>query len=195
MIGGFLVLDDDYLLFALVSLVVVILMALILAFKQSTRWMKNILPEHKNVTKFLGFLQNLQHYLFEAFVNKDKKRPRRVLLELIGITLLAHLLGGVLLWLIFNGMSIQIGLPASVFIYSTSIVISGIGAVIPGGLGITEGGLFGVMSLFGIPPSLSVAVVLLFRVSTLLFSITVGAIFFATFYGKYYLTKWKILNI
>lgn len=193
MIVGLITINDDFLPFALGALGFVVVFALVLAFKQSTRWIQHLLPTHKRITGFMDFLQDLQQHSFDAFINREKRRPRKVFFELMIITLISHILGGMLLWLIFNGLAIEIDLMASIFIYSTSIAIAGVGAIVPGGIGITEGGLLGLMALFSVQPALAVAVILLFRISTLLFSIILGAIFFAIFYGKHYLLKWRIL--
>lgn len=195
MIVGVVIIEDDFLPFALAALGFVVIFALVLAFKQSTRWIQHLLPSYKRINGFMDFLQEIQKHSFEAFINREKKRPRKVFFELMSITLIAHLLGGMLLWLIFNGLSIEIDLLASVFMYSTSIVIAGIGSIVPGGIGIIEGGLLGLMALFGVQPTLAVAVILLFRIATLLFSILLGVIFFTIFYGKYYLAKWRIMSI
>jgi uncharacterized protein (TIRG00374 family) len=195
MVLGLLVIDDDFLPFAIGALLFVVVFSLVITFKQSIRWIKHLFPKNKYIDGFLSFMGTLQRNSFEAFVNREKRRPHKVVYELAGITLIAHILGGLMLWLIFDGLGIPMGILISIFIYSSSVVIAGVGAIAPGGIGITEGGLLGLLILLGVQPSSVVAVILLFRLSTLIFSIILGAIFFIVFYGKTYLAKWRVVSI
>lgn len=190
-----LFIDDDLLPFVLGSIGLMILLAFILAFRHTTAWIKHFLPKTKLITGFFIFLEQMQHNFFHTFVNIDKKRPRKVFLEILILTTISHTLGGVLLWLVFSGLNIDIGFFLSVFLYCAAIVISTIGGFSPGGLGLTEGGLLGLMALITANTDASIAAIVLFRFSTLVFSIFLGVIVFLIFYAKTFLAKWRIIPL
>ncbi|MEO6694615.1 MAG: lysylphosphatidylglycerol synthase transmembrane domain-containing protein [Ignavibacteria bacterium] len=78
---------------------------------------------------------------------------------------------------------IDVSLLSAVFIYGFSTIIGSI-AMLPGGLGVTEASLTGLMLLMKIPKDVSVASTFIIRVATLWFAVLLGVIA-VYFYQKY----------
>lgn len=78
---------------------------------------------------------------------------------------------------------IDVNLLAAVFIYGFSTIVGSI-AMLPGGLGVTEASMTGLLVLLKIPKDVSVASTFIIRVSTLWFAVLVGVIS-VYFYQKY----------
>jgi uncharacterized protein (TIRG00374 family) len=78
---------------------------------------------------------------------------------------------------------VEVGILSAVFIYGFSTIIGSI-AMLPGGLGLTEASLTGLMVLLNIPKDISVASTFIIRVATLWFSVIVGVIS-VYFYQRY----------
>lgn len=78
---------------------------------------------------------------------------------------------------------INVSLLSAVFIYGFSTIIGSI-AMLPGGLGVTEASITGLLVLLNIPKDVSVASTFIIRVATLWFAVFVGIIAIY-FYQKY----------
>lgn len=78
---------------------------------------------------------------------------------------------------------IEVSVLSSVFIYGFSTIVGSI-AMLPGGLGLTEASLTGLMQLLNIPKDISVASTFIIRIATLWFSVLVGIIS-VYFYQRY----------
>jgi uncharacterized protein (TIRG00374 family) len=63
-------------------------------------------------------------------------------------------------------------------------VILQIIAIVPAGLGVMDSGVTGLLVIFGAPLSASVAIVVIYRLVTFLFSIILGSVFLFGFYPK-----------
>ena len=88
------------------------------------------------------------------------------------------------LWVIVRGFpGCGISLPASAFTYATS-TIAGALAMMPGGLGVTEAGMTGMLQALGgaeITPAVATAATILVRIATLWWAVAVGAAALALF--------------
>ncbi|MBM4157967.1 MAG: flippase-like domain-containing protein [Ignavibacteria bacterium] len=78
--------------------------------------------------------------------------------------------------------SVNINILSATFIYGFSTLIGAL-AMLPGGLGLTEASITGLLVLMKIPKSISVAATLIIRTATLWFAVVVGIIALA-FYQK-----------
>jgi uncharacterized protein (TIRG00374 family) len=117
-------------------------------------------------------------------IQKNRFFPSSTLLKVILLSLLGHFVGGALLFLIANGLNVDINPINTLFIYTCGIVISGLSTISPGGLGFTEGGMVGVMLFFGVGLAEALTIVLLFRFMTLFFSVILGLLFIGIFYSR-----------
>jgi uncharacterized protein (TIRG00374 family) len=138
----------------------------------------------KIINKFLAKIKRAQKDIKANFYDPDSHLPDKVLVRALGISLIAHLFGATLIWIIAQALGTNLGFFESLFIYSTALVIQGVGTISPGGLGLTEGGMTGILLLFGITASVAIVIVLIFRTITLLFNIFLGLTFLGIFYSK-----------
>jgi uncharacterized protein (TIRG00374 family) len=76
-------------------------------------------------------------------------------------------------WLIFLGLGLNYGLLPAIFIYAFS-TIAGAVAMLPGGLGVTEGAIAGLLRLLTVPAATAALATLLVRAATLWFAVLVG---------------------
>jgi len=81
------------------------------------------------------------------------------------------------LWLTLRSMGADASLMGTIFIYIISSVI-GIISAIPGGLGVTEGGIFLLLQGIGISSALAGTATIITRFSTLWFAVALGAVAF-----------------
>ncbi len=87
-------------------------------------------------------------------------------------------------YITLKGFQIEFELTKTAFIYAFSI-IAGAVTMLPGGLGITEGSMTGLLMKTAMPRFHAVASTLLFRVCTLWFGVLVGAVFVLLFQRKF----------
>lgn len=80
-------------------------------------------------------------------------------------------------YMIMQGLFIGLGLEKSTLIVSVS-VIAGALSFIPGGLGVQEGGLLGLMTLYGVQYSKALVFVILYRITSTLVMTIIGVITF-----------------
>ena len=91
---------------------------------------------------------------------------------------------------------IEVSIMSAVFIYGFSTIIGSI-AMLPGGLGLTEASLTGLMVFLKIPKDVSVASTFIIRIATLWFSVAVGivSVYFYQRYSHKDLEKLEVNNV
>ncbi len=109
------------------------------------------------------------------------KMYKKSLLSTLFLSLSCHVLGGVLFMIIAHYYNPNFDIFKSTFIYSSGVVIQGL-SISPGGIGLTEGGLLGILLLFKVPLESALPMVLILRTTTLVFYILTGLIFIGLFY-------------
>ncbi len=87
-------------------------------------------------------------------------------------------------FLTFKGLGIGAGLFAAYFIYAFSTLV-GAASILPGGIGLTEGIMAGLLVLISVSKADATAATLIIRTATLWFGIVVGAICLAIFERKF----------
>jgi uncharacterized protein (TIRG00374 family) len=98
----------------------------------------------------------------------------RPLLAGAGLGVLAWCAECVGLWLVLLGLGYgHLSLFAAMFVYALSTLAGAI-SFLPGGLGATEAGMAGLLTLFAVPGGTTVAAVLLIRLATLWFATALG---------------------
>lgn len=76
---------------------------------------------------------------------------------------------------IFEGFQVDLGFPVTALIFTSSTLLGGV-SLVPGGVGITEGGMLGLLLFYKIDYTTSFSLVLLVRLLTLWMSIVIGFI-------------------
>jgi uncharacterized membrane protein YbhN (UPF0104 family) len=98
----------------------------------------------------------------------------RSLIAGIGLGLLAWCAECLGLWLVLIGLGYgRLSLFAVVFVYALS-TLAGAVSLLPGGLGVTEAGMAGLLALFVVPAGIAVAAIVLIRLTTLWFATLLG---------------------
>jgi glycosyltransferase 2 family protein len=168
----------------LITLIILILLAIILITPQIMQKLVQKTTKIKFLNKFLSRLQRSQKDIKANFYDQDTGLPDKVLVQTLALSFLANFLGGELVALTAQTYNVDLGLLRSTFIYSLGMVIQGVGTFSPGGLGLTEGGMTGILIFSGVDSAQAIAIVLIFRIITLIFNIVVGSIFLTAFYSK-----------
>lgn len=76
---------------------------------------------------------------------------------------------------IFNGFNVNLEIPVTAFIFTSSTLLGGI-SLVPGGMGVAEGGMMGLLLLNKIDYTTSFSAILLVRLMTLWLSVIIGFI-------------------
>jgi uncharacterized protein (TIRG00374 family) len=97
----------------------------------------------------------------------------------IGLSVLAWMAEGVAFYTLLHLLGSQIPMLTAQFVYSFSLLIGAI-TLLPGGLGGAEVTMWQLLLFFGVPNSITVAVTILIRLTTLWFSVLLGLISVAT---------------
>lgn len=98
------------------------------------------------------------------------------------VSVAAWLLECVALYVIIMAFSVDFSFLASIFTFSLG-TLAGALSMIPGGLGVAEGSISGMLIYFGIGGSLAVTIALIIRFVTLWFGVIIGFIIFLIYMG------------
>lgn len=170
---------------SLIAMFIIVLLTIGLTREDIVKYFQKHLAKFKFLTKILS-----RSLTFQKDFSKYLLDPNKTLFKTLGMSLLINITGGFLIYTIALSLNIKIDFLQSLFIYSSGIVISSLAGFIPGGLGVTEGGLTGILLLFSVELPKALVLVLLFRLSTLIFSVFLGLIFLSVFYGRDLLVKY-----
>jgi len=152
-----------------------------------TLWDK--LPGHPKVQKAGKAITSTQKEVHSNIFKSNSHYPSPLFLKNLGLAFLTDILGGLIIFTLMRSLHIHFGLLRSVYVFAAATVLGELVQFIPGGVGVTEGGLTGILILSGVALPPASAVVLLFRAATLVYGILVGILFLCTFYIKRYMTK------
>ncbi len=131
---------------------------------------------HKIAEKF--------HEAYESIYTLVRIKPLIIATSMSVVAWFLECLGLFTILRVYSSVShIDVSLLSAVFIYGFSTIVGSI-AMLPGGLGLTEASLTGLMVLLKIPKDVSVASTFIIRVATLWFSVIVGVIS-VYFYQRY----------
>ncbi len=185
LIGSFIV-EDDFLVPVLISSVVLTVIAFILLNEKIFQMIFSRLPEKKSGTKLkkILFAFRTKLKLVQTGMLHNIKDPQHSLVKTFIVSIGIHLLGGLLVFAIAKSYDLNINFFSALFVYTAGVVIQGLSVIVPGGLGLTEGGMTGLLLLSNIELSKALAVVIIFRLVTLFYNVLIGLIFFILFYAK-----------
>ena len=160
-----------------------LLSAPLLASSQLTKILEALQARGKNYAWIEKVKTTLHH--FHALISPQGKTKNLLFwIRIVGLALLVQAIGGGLLWYIAQLVGVPITILQGVFAAAMAALIQGVFTIIPGGLGVTEGGLVGILSGFGVSWHQTVVVTLLFRVATLPLAILIALCFLLPIYGK-----------
>ncbi len=87
------------------------------------------------------------------------------------------------MWVVMRGFGVDASVLLALFVFSVS-TLAGALSMIPGGLGVAEGGMAGLLSLAGIEKSTAVGVMIVTRACTLWLGVVLGLASLAAYYRK-----------
>ncbi len=152
-----------------------------------------LISSRKLSMKFISYLEKIK--LLSRFANKFQEayesiytlvriKPLIIATFVSAVAWFCECLGLYVILRVYSTIShIEVSLMSAVFIYGFSTIVGSI-AMLPGGLGVTEASLTGLMVLMKIPKDVSVASTFIIRVATLWFAVLIGVIA-VYFYQKY----------
>lgn len=88
------------------------------------------------------------------------------------------------LWLVLRGFDTDVGLLATSFVFASSSILGAV-SLLPGGLGVTEGSMTGLLSVFGVGRATATSATLVVRAVTLWFSVLLGVVFYTSLQWQY----------
>ncbi len=168
----------------IIVIIVLSFLSLLLLSKRFLNFISSKLPGKKFIKNILRKLKFAQAGIRENVFDKDQ-----TFVKSLSLSLLSHFMAGILIFWIAKSYGINLNIFQSIFIAATSVLISTIASISPGGLGFTEGGMTGILLVFNVDLARALGIVLIFRFVTLVFSIVLGAVFLTIFYGKGLLLK------
>jgi uncharacterized protein (TIRG00374 family) len=163
----------------LIFLLLILLFVFFISIRSKTISDKIISLLERRAKKYGGNVRTIH----ETFVKTMKPK------DLIGMSFLSafawffECLG---LYLVVIGFGESIGITQATFIFSFSS-LAGAVSMIPGGLGVAEATIFGLLQFFGIAKSISVGIAIIVRFGTLWFGAIMGL-------SVYMLFKKRIMN-
>ncbi len=122
-------------------------------------------------------LLEILHALQEFFSEKTSRTRTTFWVTIILLGLMGHAINGGILWYIAQTQGSHLTFLQGVFGASMAALIQGILVIIPGGLGVTEGGLVAILRTFQVPWNPSILITLLYRLVTLPLSIVIAILF------------------
>jgi len=134
--------------------------------------------------KLLSKVANKFEDAYESIYTLVRVKPLIIATSMSVVAWFCECLGLYIILKVYSGIThIDVSLLSAVFIYGFSTIVGSI-AMLPGGLGVTEASMTGLLVLLKIPKDVSVASTFIIRVATLWFAVLVGIIS-VYFYQKY----------
>lgn len=131
------------------------------------------------VAQRLPLVSSFAYHLQEFYLSSRTLLSPKNLLLAVGLGFAAWLLECLALYLVLNGLGVTGGwllLIQGAFIFSVS-QLAGALLLVPGGLGVVEGGMTGLVQvLLGLPKDLAATATLIIRLLTLWFGVSVGLV-------------------
>ncbi|WP_191555850.1 lysylphosphatidylglycerol synthase transmembrane domain-containing protein [Metabacillus idriensis] len=166
-------------LFFLTVLIGTIMLLVILQSRKTVRWIIEKITMFSIVRKHKEQLGLFYDSIYRLIGLKNS-------LISFGLSLVAWFMECVSMLIILNGLGIDLHLLHSIFIFSFS-TLAGALSMIPGGLGIAEGSLTGMLLYFGLDKSIAVSVTLMVRLVTLWLGFFVGLLVYLRTRKRYQL--------
>ncbi|WP_416826500.1 lysylphosphatidylglycerol synthase transmembrane domain-containing protein [Ectobacillus polymachus] len=166
-------------LFFLAVLIGTIMLLVILQSRKMVTWIIEKMASFPIIRKHKEQLLQFYDSMYRLIGIKN-------LLFSFGLSIMAWFLECVSMFIIFKGLSIDLHLLHAIFIFSFS-TLAGALSMIPGGLGVAEGSLTGMLLYYGIDKSTSVSVTILIRFVTLWLGFLIGLIVYVRTRKRYQL--------
>lgn len=134
------------------------------------------------------YLNKISHLLIEFQQNAKKLFGFKSLIVAIGLGLISWGFEGFVVYLSLKALGGDLSILGSIFVVSFSSILGAL-SFLPGGLGIAEGSIMGILILLGISKDMSAATTLITRFSTLWLGVLLGVV--GLFFVNKYIYKDK----
>jgi glycosyltransferase 2 family protein len=139
---------------------------LILSSKQIRSWMMRCVSASPKLSRYQESINNLYE------TTQELLRARRVL-TIILLSAIAWSCEAIGFFMVFQALSIDVSIDSAFFIYSFSTLLGAV-ALLPGGLGLTEGTFTGLLILLNVSKQAATAATVIIRLATLWFGLVLG---------------------
>ena len=136
---------------------------------------KNIFEKIFKKTSTVPILKKFSSNILLSYDTISSLLRPKVYVKGILYSIAAWSIESLAVFFIFNGFNVNLQIPTTVFIFTSSTLLGGI-SLIPGGMGVAEGGMMGLLLLNKSDYTTSLSAVLLVRVMTLWLSVIIGFI-------------------
>ncbi len=177
-------LKNDFIVPSLIVFFILCFVFIFIVYRRFLDFVFKRLPSNKFINKVEKNVLRIQKEVRRNAIDEDTKLPDKVMMSALALSLLTNILGGFLIFLIAMSYNADLNIFRSTLAYSAGILIQSVGSISPGGIGFTEGGMTGILLLSKVELGTAIAIVLIFRIVTLIFTIALGLIFLAIFYAK-----------
>lgn len=179
-----------WLVIGLLTMLVILTMAILIPKKLQN--VLNFLKSKGLKYKWIDKINKILDTSEEFIIRKKGGLRRRLWVSLIALGLAGYGVAGFLLWYIAKLQGVDMSFFQSIFAASIAVLIQSMLFIIPGGLGVTEGGLIGVLASFGILWKKAVIITLLYRALMLPLLIIIALLFLSLLYLLNIFKKKKI---
>ena len=146
---------------AFISLVILVIQS-----KKICLWLIDFISRIRFLSKFAGNFHALYESAYTLFGLKN-------VLIAVSISVISWFFECLALFFVLKGFGVDASLLVSTFAFSFSTVAGAV-SMIPGGLGVAEGSITGLLVMDGIPKAIAVGSTLIIRFCTLWFGVLVG---------------------
>jgi uncharacterized protein (TIRG00374 family) len=154
---------------------------------QVVRKLFKVLPDTEKVEKAEAAIESAQKEVKGTIFEKKSWHPSETFIHSLVLAFITDAIGGAIVYLVAYSFKLPVSYLFSLYVFAAATVLGELVPFSPGGVGPTEGGMTGILLLAGLALPQSVAVVLIFRGATLVYSILIGMVFLLAFYPRKYL--------
>ncbi|MFZ2682095.1 MAG: lysylphosphatidylglycerol synthase transmembrane domain-containing protein [Patescibacteria group bacterium] len=169
---------------SVIAVIGLVLMVWILLYRRAFNFALRLFVTIPGVGQYAERIKSAREHLRHNFTLLQEGGFDRHVFAAIILALVAQLMGGLLVLIATTAFDLPLNFFQATLVYACGAILQGLFTLIPAGLGVTEGGMSGVLHVLGIELSVALAVVIIIRVATLLFPVVLGVILFIMFYAK-----------
>ena len=170
---------------ALLSVIILLVVLYILGNKNHLDALLTKLQKFQKFRKHSEMAKTIHTNIRHNMIHRGSdKLPSVTFLYTIGIGILSNIVGGGIIYIIAHAYAVNITLLLSIYIYAMSVIIAALSGIVPAGIGLTEGGITGLLLLLHITVSKAFLIVIMYRIINLVFYLLIGIVFLLLFYSK-----------
>lgn len=123
----------------------------------------------------LPFISKFAHHMYDSYESAYSLMEMKPLFISIIISIVSWSFECIAMWYVLKGFGIDVSLVFATFSFAFSSMAGAV-SMLPGGLGVAEGSIVGILQTAGISKAIAAAAALMIRFGTLWFGVLVGAL-------------------